>query len=122
MWDALQQQSFLVGAALILIYQAARFGDLYLGDPVTNRYVTLLPGASVRDFAGPHAYHLALGAFLGASLVVYYVCCLISPTILSGAISLFGNADAAKLAQGVPLPLYIAALFMGLTQPIIPGL
>jgi hypothetical protein len=122
MWDALQQQSFLVGAALILIYQAARFGDIYAGDPVTSRYVSLLPGASVRDYAGPHAYHLALAAFLGASLVVYYACCLISPTILTGAISLFGNADAAKLAQGVPVPLYIAALFMGLTQPIIPGL
>jgi hypothetical protein len=122
MWDALQQQSFLVGAALILIYQAARFGDIYAGDPVTSRYVSLLPGASVRDYAGPHAYHWALAAFLGASLVVYFAFCLISPTVLTGAISLFGNADAAKLAQGVPLPLYIAALFMGLTQPIIPGL
>ena len=52
MWDALQQQSFLVGAALILIYQAARFGNIYAEDPVTSRYVSLLPGAGVRDFAG----------------------------------------------------------------------
>ena len=43
MWDALQQQSFLVGAALILIYQAARFGNIYAEDPVTSRYVSLLP-------------------------------------------------------------------------------
>lgn len=123
MWDALQQQSFVVGAALILIYQAARFGDIYAGDPVTSRYVSLLPGAGVRDFAGPHAYNWALVAFLVASLIVYSLLCMISPNVLIGAVKLLSdNADAEKIAQGVPLPLYIAALFMGLTQPIIPGL
>jgi hypothetical protein len=123
MWDALQQQSFLVGAALILIYQAARFGNIYAEDPVTSRYVSLLPGAGVRDFAGPNAYNWALVAFLVASLVVYSLLCMISPNVLIGAVKLLSNnADAEKIAQGVPLPLYIAALFMGLTQPIIPGL
>ena len=123
MWDALQQQSFLVGAALILIYQAARFGEIYAGDPVTSRYVSLLPGTGVRDFAGPHAYHWALAAFLVASLVVYSALCLISPNVLTGAVKLLtNNADADQISEGVPLPLYIAALFMGLTQPIIPGL
>jgi hypothetical protein len=123
MWDALQQQSFLVGAALILIYQAARFGEIYAGDPVTSRYVSLLPGTGVRDFAGPHAYHWALAAFLVASLVVYSALCLISPNVLTGAVKLLtNNGNADQIAEGVPLPLYIAALFMGLTQPIIPGL
>jgi hypothetical protein len=123
MWDALQQQSFMVGAALILIYQAARFGDIYAEDPVTSRYVSLLPGAGVRDFAGPRAYNWALVAFLVASLIVYSLLCMISPNVLIGAVKLLSNsADAEKVAQGVPLPLYIAALFMGLTQPIIPGL
>jgi hypothetical protein len=123
MWDALQQQSFLVGAALILIYQAARFGNIYAEDPVTSRYVSLLPGTGVRDFAGPNAYNWALVAFLVASLVVYSLLCLISPNVLIGAVKLLSNnADAEKIAQGVPLPLYIAALFMGLSQPIIPGL
>jgi hypothetical protein len=123
MWDALQQQSFLVGAALILIYQAARFGNIYAEDPVTSRYVSLLPGAGVRDFAGPNAYNWALVAFLVASLIVYSLLCMISPNVLVGAVKLLtDNADAEKIAQGVPLPLYIAALFMGLTQPIIPGL
>ena len=123
MWDALQQQSFLVGAALILIYQAARFGNIYTEDPVTSRYVSLLPGTGVRDFAGPNAYNWALVAFLVASLVVYSLLCMISPNVLIGAVKLLSNnADAEKIAQGVPLPLYIAALFMGLTQPIIPGL
>jgi hypothetical protein len=123
MWDALQLQSFVVGAALILIYQAARFGDIYAEDPVTSRYVSLLPGAGVRDFAGPRAYHWALVAFLVSSLVVYSLLCMISPNVLIGAVKLLSNnPDAEKIAQGVPLPLYIAALFMGLTQPIIPGL
>jgi hypothetical protein len=122
-WDVLQQQSFLVGAALILIYQAARFGNIYAEDPVTSRYVSLLPGAGVRDFAGPNAYNWTLVAFLVASLIVYSLLCMISPNVLIGAVKLLGdNADAEKIAQGVPLPLYIAALFMGLTQPIIPGL
>jgi hypothetical protein len=31
-------------------------------------------------------------------------------------------AEGVLQLQGVPLPLYISALFMGLTQPIIPGL
>src|SRR5262249_39694476 len=61
--------------------------------------------------------------FLVASLVVYSLLCMISPNVLTGAVKLLSNnADAEKIAQGVPLPLYIAALFMGLTQPIIPGL
>jgi hypothetical protein len=110
MWDTLYQPSFLFGAALVLIYQAAKFGELNLGDPVTSRYVASLPGAQVRDFAGPYAYHLALVAFLGASLVGYFLCCNISPTILVGAAKLVGSADAEKLIQGVPYPLYIAAL------------
>jgi hypothetical protein len=105
MWEALQQQSFLVGAALILIYQAARFGEIYAGDPVTSRYVSLLPGTGVRDFAGPHAYHWALAAFLVASLVVYSALCLISPNVLTGAVKLLTNdADADQIAEGVPLP------------------
>jgi hypothetical protein len=123
MWDALQLQSFVVGATLILIYQAARFGDIYAEDPVTSRYVSLLPGTGVRDFAGPRAYHWALVAFLVSSLIVYSLLCMISPNVLIGAVKLLSNnPDAEKIAQGVPLPLYIAALFMGLTQPIIPGL
>lgn len=46
MWDALQTQSFVVGAALVLIYQAARFGDIY-----TLR--TPLPAATFPYFLAP---------------------------------------------------------------------
>jgi hypothetical protein len=123
MWDALQTQSFVLGAALVLIYQAARFGDIYAEDPVTSRYVSLLPGTRVRDFAGPRAYNWALVAFLVSSLIIYSLLCMLSPNVLVGAVKLLSNnPDAEKIAQGIPLPLYIAALFMGLTQPIIPGL
>src|SRR2546423_6873516 len=121
MWDLLQQESFLVGAALVVVYQAAKFGELYVGDPVTSRYLSLLPGANVRDLAGPHAYHLALAAFLGTSLLAYFLLCHLSPSILTGAARVLGNKEAGNLLQDVPFPLYIAALFMGLTQPIIPG-
>jgi hypothetical protein len=121
MWQTVYQQSFVLGAILVLIYQAAKFSELNLGDPITSRYVALLPGARVRDFAGPYAYHVALVAFLGASFLVYFLLCRISPTLLTGAAKLFG-AEAETRMQDIPFPLYIAALFMGLTQPIIPGL
>jgi hypothetical protein len=90
---------------------------------VTNRYVSLLPDARVRDFAGPYAYHWALGIFLGVSLIFYYLSCLISPEIVKGGAKLLGSdVDVDKIAEGIPIPLYIAALFTGLTQPIVPGL
>jgi hypothetical protein len=48
---------------------------------------------------------------------------MLSPNVIVGAVKLLSNnPDAEKIAQAIPLPLYIAALFMGLTQPIIPGL
>jgi hypothetical protein len=77
MWDALQTQSFVLGAALVLIYQAARFGDIYAEDPVTSRYVSLLPGTGVRDFAGPRATTGRSSRSLSraSSSIRCYVCC-----------------------------------------------
>jgi hypothetical protein len=120
MWATLQDQSFLLGAVLVALVHATKFGELDSGDPVTGRYLALLPGAKVRDFVGPYAYHVALFAFLSVSLIAYYLACRISPDILTGAVKLFGNVDAEKALQGVPYPLYVAALFIGLTQPIVP--
>src|SRR5262249_47701344 len=74
-----------------------------------------------RDLAGAHAYHLALAAFLSTSLLAYFLLCHLSPSVLTGAARVLGNKEAGNLLQDVPYPLYIAALFMGLTQPIIPG-
>ncbi|HXW25023.1 MAG TPA: hypothetical protein VEK73_09765 [Xanthobacteraceae bacterium] len=122
MWDLLGQQSFQLGAALVLIYQAAKFRELNRTDPVTSHYVALLPGAQVRDFAGPYEYRFALFAFLAASLVAYFLFCHVSPDVLAGAGKMLHVENADTLIEGVPYPLYIAALFVGLTQPIIPGL
>jgi hypothetical protein len=120
MWTLLLDQSFLLGAALVTLVHATKFGELNLGNPATGRYLALLPGAKVRDFVGPYAYHISLLAFLCVSLVSYYLCCQISPNILNGATKVFGNVDAEKTFQDVPYPLYVAALFIGLTQPIVP--
>ena len=120
MWATLQDQSFLLGAVLVTLVHATKFGELNLGNPVTGRYLALLPGAKVRDFVGPYAYHVALFAFLSVSLIAYYLVCQISPDILKGAAKLFGVPDAEKTIQEVPYPLYIAALFIGLTQPVVP--
>ena len=120
MWTTLQDQSFLLGATLVILVHATKFGELNLGNPVTGRYIALLPGAKVRDFVGPYAYHIALFAFLAVSLVSYYLCCQISPNILKGATKVFGNVDADNTFHDVPYPLYVATLFIGLTQPIVP--
>jgi hypothetical protein len=120
MWATLQDQSFLLGAVLVTLVHATKFGELNLGNPVTGRYLALLPGAKVRDFVGPYAYHVALLAFLSVSLTAYYLACQISPDILQGAAKLLGYVDVDKTIQGVPYPLYVAALFIGLTQPIVP--
>jgi hypothetical protein len=93
MWATLQDQSFLLGAVLVTLVHATKFGELNLANPVTGRYLALLPGAKVRDFVGPYAYHVALVAFLSASLIAYYLVCQISPDILKGAIKLFSDAD-----------------------------
>src|SRR6266446_7365765 len=101
MWATLQDQSFLLGAVLVTLVHATKFDELNLANPVTGRYLALLPGAKVRDFVGPYAYHVALFAFLSVSLIAYYLACQISPDILKGAAKLFGVADAEKTIQEV---------------------
>ena len=65
MWTILVGPNrFCLGAALVTLVHATKFGELNLGNPVTGRYIALLPGAKVRDLVGPYAYHLALFAFL----------------------------------------------------------
>jgi hypothetical protein len=120
MWTTLQDQSFLLGAALVVLVHTTKFGELNQGNPVTGRYLALLPGAKVRDFVGPYAYHIALFAFLAVSLLSYYLCCQISPNILNGATKVLGNTDVDKTFHDVSYPLYVATLFIGLTQPVVP--
>jgi hypothetical protein len=119
-WATLQDQYFLIGAALVAISHAVKFGELNSADPITGRYVALLPEAKARDFTGPYAYHIALAAFLSVSLIAYFFVCQISPDILKGAAGFFGGPKAQQAIDGAPYPLYVAALFVGLTQPIVP--
>jgi hypothetical protein len=122
MWDA-QTQAFLVGAVLILVYQASQFGELNRTDPNSGRYIALIPQVKARDLAEPYAYNLALSVFLTTTFVAYFLVCHLSPEVFAGAAKLFaGDFDVKKAMEGVPYPLYVAALFMGLTQPIFPGL
>jgi hypothetical protein len=100
MWATLQDQSFLLGAVLVALVHATKFGELDSGDPVTGRYLALLPGAKVRDFVGPYAYHVALFAFLSVSLIAYYLACRISPDILTGAVSHRGSRRGGQAAPG----------------------
>jgi energy-coupling factor transporter transmembrane protein EcfT len=120
MWDILHQQAFLVGAMLVAIYQAAKFTELNLADPITKRYVALLPDANVRDFASSFAYHTALFVFLGVSLVVYFSLCQISPDLVKGVARLLSPGETSTSLENIPYPLYIAALFIGLSQPVTP--
>ena len=120
MWQTLLQHDVLVGATLVAIYQVTKFTELNLADPITRRYITLLPDVKVRDFAGAYAYYGALVSFLGVSLLIYLVLCQLSPEVLRGAAKILINGDPPASLDSIPYPLYIAALFIGLTQPAIP--
>lgn len=115
-----QPAAFFAGAALLAIFQVAKFAELDVADPVADRVISLLPGAKAKDFTGRTSYHVSLGAFVVVSLCLYYLICQISPDILSGVIQMSGGK--APNLKGIPYPLYVAALFMGLTQPVVPGL
>ena len=122
MWQTLLQHDVLVGATLVAIYQITKFTELNLADPITRRYIALLPGVTVRDFAGAYAYYGALLSFLGVSLLIYVTLCQLSPEVLRGAAKILINGDPPASLDSIPYPLYIAALFIGLTQPVIPVL
>ena len=70
MWQTLLQHDVLVGATLVAIYEVAKFTELNLADPITRRYIALLPGVTVRDFTSAYAYYGALVSFIGVSLLI----------------------------------------------------
>lgn len=117
-----QPVALLTGGVLLAIFQTAKFTELDVADPLTLRVVSLLPGAKAKDFTGRGTYRASLVAFVAVSLCLYYVVCqIISPQTLEGAIRQMAGIKPPDL-KGIPYPLYVAALFMGLTQPVIPGL
>ena len=114
--------ALLVGASLLAVFQAAKFRELDVTDPTTVRLMAFLPGATAKDFAGRTTYYFSLVFFIVTSLCLYYVVCKLSPDIFKGAVKQTTGTDLAADLKGTTYPLYIAALFMGLSQPVIPGL
>jgi len=114
-----QPVALLIGAVLLAVFQAAKFAELDIADPVTSRYIALLPGAKASDFTGRRTYNVSLAAFLCVSLALYYTVSMVSPEILSGAAKQFTGKEPDL--KDIPYPLYVAAIFMGLTQSVIPG-
>jgi hypothetical protein len=121
MLEILNQYAFLVGAGLLIGYQAMKFGELNVADPTTSRYIGMLPSPKVRDFAGPHAYLASLAACLGVSFIGYFLVCQVPPDILKGALKL-ANIEPPEGLQSTLFPIYLAILLIGLAQTRIPVL
>ena len=84
--------------------------------------MSFLPSATTKDFAGRNAYYFSLIFFIVVSLSLYYLVCRISPDVIKGAVRQTTGIQLPDDLGGSMSPLYVAALFMGLTQPVIPGL
>lgn len=116
---------FWFGAAVLIAYQFAKFGELNAVDPEFATRSALMPNLRTTDFAGKATYFVVLGLFLATTLAIFFVLCRISPTILLGWAQVSGAAsgdDLQKFVDSVNYPLYIAAAYIGFTQPGIPFL
>jgi hypothetical protein len=123
--DLLVTAEFWFGAAMLGAYQFAKFSELSSLDPELAARNAAIPNLRAIDFAGRLTYCAALAAFLAATFIAYFVLCNVSPTILIGWAHVSGATpgdELEKFAGSVNYPLYIAAAFIGLTQPGIPWL
>ena len=123
MSDLFLSTEFWFGAAVLGAYQFAKFSELSSLDPEFAARSAPIPNLRAIDFAGKATYCATLLAFLAATLLTYFVLCRISPTILLGWAQVSGapaNEDLHRFVDAVNYPLYIAAAFIGFTQPGIP--
>ena len=123
MFDTSLTTEFWFGAAVLVAYQFAKFSELSSLDPDFAARSAPFPNLRTIDFAGKSTYFATLGAFLIATLAIYYILCKISPTILLGWAQVSGatvNDDLKSFIDTVNYPLYIAAAYIGFTQPGIP--
>lgn len=123
--EILTSVTFWFGAFLLVLHQYGRFSELSaIDDPAVSAHAGLIPDLRTRDFAGRLTFIGTLVAFLAATLILYLLFCLVAPTVLLGWVQVSGSGEAGKdleaFMESVPYPLYIAAAFMGLTQPTIP--
>lgn len=125
MSDLLLSTEFWFGAAVLGAYQFAKFSELSSLDPEFAARSAPIPNLRAIDFAGKLTYSATLAAFLAATLITYFVLCKISPTILLGWAQVSGaspSEDLRTFVDSVNYPLYIAAAYIGFTQPGIPFL
>jgi hypothetical protein len=123
MSDLFLSTEFWFGAAVLGAYQFAKFSELSSLDPEFAARSATIPNLRAIDFAGKVTYCATLVAFLVATLLIYFVLCKVSPTILLGWAQVSGaspNDDLKTFVDSVNYPLYIAAAYIGFTQPGIP--
>ena len=116
--------AFILGAALIAVYQWAKFAELDHTEPVIGRYLARVQRVNAKDFTGTSLYYATLLVFLSFNLAVYYVICHLPDSITAGIQKLLPLDQQGKIIADLykdkAFPLYLAAVFMGLTQPVIP--
>ncbi len=121
--DLFLSTEFWFGAAVLGAYQFAKFSELSSQDPEVAARSALIPNLRAIDFAGKLTYCATLAAFLAATFLAYFILCNVSPTILLGWAKVSGaplSAELKTFVDSVQYPLYIAAAFIGFTQPGIP--
>ncbi len=122
MLDYATSAAFWFGAVLLLTSQVSYFYQLNSLDSVLVSRSAAVPELQARDLAGPWAFTGMLFVFLVASLGIYVLLCMLSPTLLEGWYRIADPAASIdKNAFETTFPLYVAAILMGITRPI-PGL
>lgn len=114
--------SFYVGAAVIALYQVSKFSELTVDDARRRRRFLGISNLEANDFTSATVYYLALSLFIALILFCYLVACRVSPDVVSGLLKVTGSAEGkpASASEAVSYPLYVAALFLGLSQPVVP--
>jgi len=121
MSDLMSSAEFWFGAFVLCTYQIAKFSELNSLDPSFSARSAIIPNLRASDFAGRFLFYGSLIAFLLATFLGYFLLCAASPRLLTGWAKVTGlEGDPEAFVKSVPYPLYIAAAFMGLTQPAIP--
>jgi hypothetical protein len=110
---------FFLGSGIIILYQMANFNEIKLSDPAYDKFLHGLGPLRTRDVSGRAAYGLCLFVFLAVNLAAYYALCRVSPEILTAITKIFIPQKQINSLE-IPYALYIAAIFVGLTQPMVP--
>lgn len=110
-------EAFFLGCVVIAFAQISRYRLIRVRDEGLQEWVALLGPLRTRDFSGPHGFALGAGLFVTVSLVAYVLLCNLSPETVIGFGKLLGiGADALAQIESAPLPIYFAALFLGVTS------